>query len=77
VGVQFFQVGNEEGAAEALRDLDDGLVGLVQGGIRDMVDTCTWMGGESADGILKLTAEGILKVCLGSVVRRLDRVKTH
>lgn len=77
VGVQFFQVGNEEGAAEALRDLDDGLVGLVQGGIRDMVDTCTWMGGESADGTLKLTAEGLLKVCLGSVVRRLDRVKTH
>jgi hypothetical protein len=73
VGVQFFQVGNEEGAAEALRDLDDGLVGLVQGGIRDMVDTCTWMGGESADGTLKLTAEGILKVVLGAVVKRLDR----
>lgn len=73
VGFQFFQVGNEEGAAEALRELDDGLVGLVQGGVRDMVDTCTWMGGASADGTLKLTAEGILKVCLGSVVKRLDR----
>jgi uncharacterized protein YegL len=73
VGVQFFQVGNEEGAAEALRELDDGLVGLVQGGVRDMVDTCTWMGGESADGTLKLTADGILKVLLGAVVKRLDR----
>jgi uncharacterized protein YegL len=73
VGLQFFQVGNEEGAAEALRELDDGLVELVQGGIRDIVDTCTWMGGESADGTLKLTAEGIMKVVLGAVVKRLDR----
>jgi len=65
VGVQFFQVGNEEGAAEALKELDDGLVDLVQGGVRDMVDTCTWMGGvrteEGGEGP-KLTAEGILKV---------------
>jgi uncharacterized protein YegL len=72
-GIQFFQVGNEEGAAEALRDLDDGLSGMVEGGVRDMVDTCTWMGGESADGTLKLTAQGLLKVVLGSVVKRLDR----
>jgi hypothetical protein len=28
IGVQFFQVCNEEGAAEALRDLDDGLRGI-------------------------------------------------
>lgn len=73
VGIQFFQVGNEEGAAEALRELDDELSGLVHGGVRDMVDTCSWMGGESTDGTLKLTADGLLKVCLGSVVRRLDR----
>jgi uncharacterized protein YegL len=73
VGVQFFQVGNEEGAAEALKELDDGLGGMVQGGVRDMVDTCTWMGGESSDGTLKLTAQGMLKVVLGAVVKRLDR----
>jgi hypothetical protein len=73
VGVQFFQVGNEEGAAEALRDLDDGLVGMIDGGVRDMVDTCTWTGGESADGQLKLTADAMLKVVLGAVVKRLDR----
>jgi hypothetical protein len=76
VGVQFFQVGNEEGAAEALRELDDGLVDLVQGGIRDMVDTCTWMGGarsEEGGAGPHLTAEGILKIVLGAVVKRLDR----
>jgi uncharacterized protein YegL len=73
IGVQFFQVGNEEGAKEALIELDDGLVGLVAGGVRDMVDTCTWMGGSSEDGQLKLTSEGILKVVLGAVVKRLDR----
>jgi uncharacterized protein YegL len=73
VGIQFFQVGNEEGAAEALRDLDDGLVSMVDGGVRDIVDTCTWMGGLSEDGTLKLTADGILKIVLGSVVKRLDR----
>ncbi|KAL2694402.1 hypothetical protein Neosp_000979 [[Neocosmospora] mangrovei] len=63
VGIQFFQVGNEYGAADALRQLDDG---LVEQGIRDMVDTATW----STNG---LKADGILKVVLGAVVRRLDR----
>lgn len=73
VGVQFFQVGNEEGAAAALKELDDELSGLVAGGIRDMVDTCTWMGGRTNGEELKLTGEGILKVVLGAVVKRLDR----
>ena len=41
VGVQFFQVGNERGAAEALRDLDDGLV--ERGCPRDIVDTILWL----------------------------------
>lgn len=63
VGIQFFQVGNEYGAAAALRQLDDD---LEDQGIRDMVDTATW----STNG---LKADGILKVVLGAVVRRLDR----
>jgi hypothetical protein len=69
VGVQFFQVGNELGAREALRELDDE---LVDGGVRDIVDTVTWdirSGGQTP----VLTAESILKVVLGAVVRRLDR----
>ncbi|KAK2052396.1 hypothetical protein LY76DRAFT_341334 [Colletotrichum caudatum] len=69
VGVQFFQVGNEPGAPEALRELDDGLVKRVGGDLRDMVDTVTWEHGNR--GVL--TADSILKVVLGAVVRRLDR----
>ncbi|KAM0322977.1 hypothetical protein ACHAQA_009076 [Verticillium albo-atrum] len=70
VGVQFFQVGNEQGAREALQELDDGLAELVEGGVRDMVDTVTW---STKDGGNTLSAANILKAVLGSVVKRLDR----
>jgi hypothetical protein len=70
VGVQFFQVGNEEGAKEALEELDDGLSALVEGGVRDIVDTMTW---NSTEGSLSLTDDFILKCLLGAVNRRLDR----
>ena len=69
LGVQFFQVGNEPGAREALTELDDNLGGEVQGGVRDMVDTTTWDGRTPH----ALTGEGILKTVLGAVVKRLDR----
>ncbi|KAH0553454.1 hypothetical protein GP486_006478 [Trichoglossum hirsutum] len=68
VGIQFFQVGCEPGAADALRELDDGLSEM-GGGVRDMVDTVPWSG-SNGEG---LNAEGILKVVLGAVNRRLDR----
>lgn len=62
VGVQFFQVGNEEGAKEALEELDDGISELVEGGVRDMVDTVTWTGGcATSEGGVGLTGDGILK----------------
>ena len=67
VGIQFFQVGNENGAAEALKELDDGLVEM--GCARDIVDTVPWIGKQGE----QLNAEGILKVTLGAVNRRLDR----
>lgn len=74
VGVQFFQVGNEEGAKEALEELDDGISELVEGGVRDMVDTVTWTGGvANSEGGVGLTGDGILKAVLGAVVKRLDR----
>ncbi|KAG9258109.1 uncharacterized protein F5Z01DRAFT_633108 [Emericellopsis atlantica] len=66
MGVQFFQVGNDPHATEALRELDDDLG--KEEGIRDMVDTATW---SAEAGVL--TADGILKVVLGAVVKRLDR----
>jgi uncharacterized protein YegL len=62
VGVQFFQVGNEEGAKEALEQLDDELSTMVEGGVRDIVDTVTWTGGRSSsEGGIGLTGDGILK----------------
>ncbi|KAF6528570.1 hypothetical protein HZS61_008872 [Fusarium oxysporum f. sp. conglutinans] len=72
VGIQFFQVGNELGATKALRELDDD---LADQGIRDMVDTATW-NSTTSENSEALTADGILKVVLGAVVRRLDRRST-
>ncbi|KAH7071673.1 hypothetical protein FB567DRAFT_455272 [Paraphoma chrysanthemicola] len=70
VGIQFFQVGREPGAREHLKQLDDGLrelAGVEE--LRDIVDTVPFTG----DGNAELTAQGIMKVVLGSVNRRLDR----
>jgi uncharacterized protein YegL len=73
VGVQFFQVGNMRGAAQALAQLDDGLAHLVRGGVRDIVDTVTWDTPDNVFGATReLTVEGMLKTVLGAMVRRLD-----
>ncbi|KAG8160164.1 hypothetical protein KVR01_009700 [Diaporthe batatas] len=76
VGVQFFQVGNEPGAADALRTLDDDLAEM-GGGVRDMVDTVTFSsrGDAGRNSAPSLSADGILKVVLGAVVKRLDRAR--
>lgn len=71
VGVQFFQVGNQPGATEALRELDDGLCDLTEDGIRDMVDTVTWSSRQGRNTVLN--ADDILKTVLGAVIKRLDR----
>lgn len=67
VGIQFFQVGQDPCAAQDLQELDDGLASAH--GIRDMVDTVPWNG----TGVWALTAEGIMKVTMGAINRRLDR----
>lgn len=69
VGVQFFQVGRDEDASRHLRQLDDELAEIAGEDIRDMVDTVPFTGGDG--GVL--TGDGILKVVLGAVNRRLDR----
>ncbi|KAH6653481.1 hypothetical protein BKA67DRAFT_660094 [Truncatella angustata] len=85
IGIQFFQVGNEPGAAEALRILDDKLTqdkncgnsNQGRGGevpIRDIVDTATF-DDDSSNPFL--TGERILKIVLGSVVRRLDDIDSN
>lgn len=66
IGIQFFQVGNQAGAAAALRELDDNLED--SNCPRDIVDTVPW-GSESGG----LSADGILKVVLGAVNKKLDR----
>ncbi|KAJ6787398.1 hypothetical protein PWT90_09811 [Aphanocladium album] len=67
LGVQFFQVGEDKEAREALRELDDG---LMKHAGRDIVDAVTWDGNGRRGNTL--TAEGVLKVVLGAVSRRLD-----
>jgi hypothetical protein len=70
VGVQFFQVGNDQAAACHLAQLDDE---LCHGGLRDMIDTVTWDTPNRSYGANReLTADGVLKAVLGAVVRRLD-----
>lgn len=61
VGIQFFQIGTDAKATEALQELDDM---STKQKIRDMVDTSTWDGKTSAKEY-KLTTEGIQKVVLG------------
>lgn len=70
IGIQFFQVGCDPHATLALQELDDEL--CRREGIRDMVDTATFNGANKADQPT-LTADGILKVVLGAVKRKIDR----
>lgn len=74
VGIQFFQVGKEPGAREHLKQLDDGLkelAGDVE--LRDIVDTVPFTG----DGDAELSAAGILKVTMGAIHRKWDRISTN
>lgn len=74
VGVQFFQVGRDEAARQHLRQLDDELAEIAGDcELRDMVDTVPFTGAEGTTG---LTGDGILKVVLGAVNRRLDRKRS-
>jgi uncharacterized protein YegL len=70
IGIQFFQVGNDPMATKHLKQLDDELAEISgDGDLRDMVDTVPFTNAEGA----RLSGDGILKVVLGAVTRRLDR----
>jgi hypothetical protein len=72
VGVQFFQVGNDPGAGEHLRQLDDDLRAISgDAKLRDLVDTVNFEDFSKIPG--GLSGQAILKVVLGAVNRRLDR----
>jgi uncharacterized protein YegL len=59
VGIQFFQVGNELGARQHLKQLDDGLRDIAKDDeLRDIVDTVPFTGENGAE----LSGTGIMKV---------------
>ncbi|KAH9948796.1 hypothetical protein B0H21DRAFT_689433 [Amylocystis lapponica] len=64
VGIQFVQIGNNPEATAFLNELDNELSQAY--GIRDMVDTTPYTGGQ-------LTADMIIKILLGGINRRVDR----
>lgn len=68
VGIQFFQVGHDLKATEALKELDDDLVDL---GVRDMVDTTTF--GKDGKGNKSLDGDVMIKFVLGGVNGRQDK----
>jgi len=68
VGIQFFQIGEDEDAQAELNRLDTELKGKHR--IRDIVDTVSWDDPEKGPS---LSADSILKVVLGAVNRKLDR----
>ncbi|KAJ5131357.1 uncharacterized protein N7515_007396 [Penicillium bovifimosum] len=70
VGIQFFQIGNDENVRRYLEDLDDHLGERCRDlHMRDIVDTVSW---RNRDGD-RLEGDGILKTVLGAVNKRLDR----
>lgn len=68
VGIQFFQIGDDEEVREQMRFMDNDV--HEKYGHRDIMDTATW-----TDGPGKLSAEGVLKVVGGAVSRSLDGTK--
>lgn len=70
VGVQFFRMGQNENARQALEFVDDDLAEAMD--FRDMVDTVTWSGQPG-----ELSPDAVLKVVLGAVERSIDKQKVQ
>ena len=64
VGIQFVQIGNDKGAQNYLKVLDDDK-GL--NNIRDIVDTTQY-----TKGPLDASPETVIKILLGGINRRVD-----
>ena len=74
IGIQFFQIGSDVEAQKYLEQLDDDLGKAVKHEhVRDIVDTVPWKGETGRT----LSGDGILKVVLGAVNKRLDRQSGH
>ncbi|KAH9997390.1 hypothetical protein F4779DRAFT_180280 [Xylariaceae sp. FL0662B] len=66
VGVQIFQIGNDEEIHGTMTRVDDELGERM--GVRDMIDTVTWSGQPG-----ELSSDAVLKVVLGAVKRSIDK----
>ncbi|KAJ6536696.1 von Willebrand factor, type A [Mycena vulgaris] len=64
LGIQFVQIGNDSRATRALKELDNDL--HKTGNIRDIVDTTPY------SKLNPVTADGLIKVLLGGINRRVD-----
>jgi len=74
VGIQFFQVGDDQSAREYLEELDDELANKVRDdNLRDIVDTVPWR----QENGQRLSGDGILKVVLGAVHKKYDKRKAY
>lgn len=70
MGIQFFQIGDDEDARRHLQELDDGLAARTRDDrLRDIVDTVPWKGGPYR----ALSSEYILKIVLGAIHRKYDK----
>ncbi|KAJ5161913.1 hypothetical protein N7492_007305 [Penicillium capsulatum] len=70
IGIQFFQIGDDENVRRYLQELDDDLGKWFRDEqLRDIVDTVPWRGQRGSS----LDADGILKCVLGSVNKKYDR----
>ena len=74
VGIQFFQIGDDQNVQRYLQELDDDLGKWCRDEkLRDIVDTLPWKGKRGTS----LDADGILKCVLGAVNKKLDRRVIH
>lgn len=74
IGIQFFQIGTDPSARKYLEQLDDELGKAVRNDhVRDIVDIVPWKGQTGRT----LSSDGILKVVLGAVNKRLDRQRNE
>ncbi|KAK5653066.1 hypothetical protein OQA88_9352 [Cercophora sp. LCS_1] len=71
VGIQFLQIGTDEGAAKWLRELDDSL--KKRHGVRDMVDTRPWNNPREVNKSLR---DRLSQILLGAISRAKDEAST-
>ncbi|KAF7352274.1 hypothetical protein MVEN_01191100 [Mycena venus] len=69
LGIQFVQIGNDSRATKALKELDDDLHKTRN--IRDIVDTTPY------SKLNPVTADGLIKVLLGGINRRIDELARY